>query len=333
MRLLILGGTGFLSAAVARVARDGGHDVTCLARGARLPPAGTRLLKGDRDQGHAAYAEVEGRWDAVVDISRTPRHVREALEVLGDRAGHWTFVSSMSVYAHHDDPAGSDESAELLPPLTEDAPFDWETYGEAKVTCEQLCQAALGDRVHLNRAGLIAGRGDPTDRYGYWPAAFARSGGGPVLVPDVPRASTQVIAVDDLARWLVEAAESGVTGALNASGDPVPFQTVVDLARRAAGSTGEQVPVEPEWLVEQQVGYWSGPDSLPLWLPASYRGFAARSSDAAVAAGLRLSPLQDLMAECLADERERGLDRERLAGLSRAREVELLALWAGHTEH
>jgi hypothetical protein len=45
---------------------------------------------------------------------------------------------------------------------------------------------------------------------------------------------------------------------------------------------------------------------------------------------MRLSPVEDLLRKCLAEERSRGLDRERLAGLSRQREVELLEAWSRH---
>ena len=49
MRLLILGGTVFLGRAVARHARDAGHQVTCLARGeGGEPPAGVRFVAADR---------------------------------------------------------------------------------------------------------------------------------------------------------------------------------------------------------------------------------------------------------------------------------------------
>lgn len=123
MRILVLGGTAFLSAETARQALAAGHDVTCLARGtASAPPDGATWLRADRSEGAAAYAaargaaDSDGTWDAVVDVSRDPDQAREALEALAGSARHWTFISSCSVYADHS-VAGADEAAGVLAPL------------------------------------------------------------------------------------------------------------------------------------------------------------------------------------------------------------------------
>lgn len=304
MRILILGGTAFLSATLARDAVARGHEVTCLARGtSSAPPPGVRFLAADREEGTLAYAEATGHWDAVLDVSRQPNHVRDALEALAERSAHWTFVSSGSVYANFDDPPGLDESAELLPALADGLTSTPATYGEGKVACEQYTRDAIGDRLHVSRAGLIAGRGDPTDRFGYWPGRFARRPGSPVVLADARGDDSQVIGVDDLSRWLLDAAEGGLSGTLNAYGDAYPLGEVLDLAAEVAGSTSPQVVMDHDWLVEHEVAYWSGPESLPLWLPPDYSGFRSRSNAAARAAGLRLAPLRDLLSDCLAEER------------------------------
>lgn len=325
MRILILGGTAFLSAEIARQAVADGHNVTCLARGSTAPPpAGTRWIKADRSEGAAAYTEASGEWDAVIDVARDPNHARTALESLGGRAVHWTFVSSCSVYADHSIP-GAGEDAKLLAPLPDGTPFSPEVYGEAKSAIEELTLRMRP--AHLCRAGLISGPGDGTDRYGYWPARFAiaaATGDGPVLVPDIPDAATQVIDVRDLAAWILYAAQQGITEPLNAVGAVVPFREYLEESQRLTAGTAT-VRAPEEWLINEGVAPWAGKDSLPLWLPPDHQGFCARSNSAAVARGLTLRPWQETLRDTLEDERSRGLDRERKAGLSPATERRLLA--------
>ncbi|MFE4195250.1 epimerase [Paenarthrobacter sp. NPDC056912] len=331
MRILVLGGTAFLSAEIARQAVALGHDVTCFARGTSAsPPDGVTWVRGDRSLGAKVLADLDGRWDSVIDVSRDPIQARQALEVLGPLAGHWTFVSSCSVYADHSIP-GADESAALLEPLPEGQPATPETYGESKSAIENMTLSLVGEKAHIVRAGLIGGPGDGTDRYGYWPARFAANT-DTVLVPDIPDAATQIIDVRDLAAWILRSAAQGLTGTYNALGDVVRFGDYIAAAQQLAGPVEEDVVVRPgkDWLVEQGVDYWAGTDSLPLWLPEGHDGFQARTNQAARERGMVLQPWQETLAATLEYEKQRGLGRERKAGLSRETERTLVALWREH---
>ncbi|MCZ2404969.1 epimerase [Paenarthrobacter sp. Z7-10] len=322
MRILILGGTVFLSAEIARQAVERGHEVTCLARGTSAhPPEGAAFVRADRAPGGAAYDGLDGDWDEVLEVSWRPEQVGAALEALADRAGHWTYVSSCSVYAD-DARAGADESAALLPALGRDQHVE-DNYGEAKVACEILSSAAIGPRLHISRPGLIGGPGDPSDRFGYWPARFGRDN-DPVLVPDVPEAQVQVIDVRDLSGWILDAAEKRITGTFNAVGESVRFTSVLGAAIDATGYAGHVYIADPAWLAESGVAHWAGEDSLPLWLPEGMAGFVTRRADKAVRRGLNRRPFDESLQDTLADERERGLHRERRAGLSAGREKELV---------
>jgi hypothetical protein len=84
------------------------------------------------------------------------------------------------------------------------------------------------------------------------------------------------------------------------------------------------VTATDDWLEAHGVAYWMGPRSLPLWLPADLPGFWTRSNAAYRLLGGRLRPLRATLERTLADERDRGLDRDRRAGLSRADELALL---------
>ena len=244
MRLLVLGGTAWLSGTVASDAVQRGHDVTCLARGdSGRAPDGVTFVRADRDEPDA-YADVrDSQWDAIVDVSRQPGHVRGAVTALAATSHFFLFVSTGNVYADHSTP-NTDESAPLRAPLETDVMVDMETYGEAKVACELAVLDVFGiDRTAIVRSGLIGGPGDVSDRSGYWPLRFARpgNGDGSVLVPDAPDLMTQLIDVRDLASWIVNLAENHTSGIFNATGQTRPLSEHLEVARQVAQHTGPLV--------------------------------------------------------------------------------------------
>jgi 2'-hydroxyisoflavone reductase len=250
---------------------------------------------------------------------RQPGQVRRATAALAGRAGSFVFVSSTNVYADHATP-GAGEDAALLPALAGEVMASMDTYGQAKVACEQHVLGGFGpDRSLIARVGLIGGPGDTFDRTGYWPVRFRRpaAGDGSVLVPDVPGLATQVIDVRDLAAWLVDAGEHRLSGVFNVVGETIPLPAHLALAREVAGHTGPVVAAGQDWLIARDVQPWMGERSLPLWLPMpEYAGFSSRDGSAAKAAGLTTRPLAETLADTLAWELGRNLQRPRRAGLS-----------------
>jgi nucleoside-diphosphate-sugar epimerase len=327
-KILVLGGTSWLGGTVAATALAQGHEVTCFARGQSGPaPTGARLVTGDRDEADA-YAALprQDAWDLVVDVARQPGHVRGAVKALSDRAEHWVFVSSGSVYARHDTPQ-ADEGAALLPALASDSAAP-EEYGEAKVACEQAVVEARGPHALIARSGLIVGHGDLSERFGYWPSRFALAveDGGPVLVPARRDRPVQWIDVEDLAGWILGAGLSGVTGVYDAVGARTPLGAVLDTAARVAGFSGRVLAASDEDLRAAGVEEFMGPRSLPLWLAdPDWQAFQDRSGARASQRGLRQRPLADTMADALSWERLLGLGRSRTrAGLDRAEELAII---------
>lgn len=298
MRLLVLGGSVFLSRAAAVAALALGHEVTCANRGLTGSlPEGAAFVRFDR-----ADPVPDGLrgFDAVIDVGRHPSLVQRAVEALGD--AHWVFVSSVSVYADETTP-GQGADAVTVNPRYDDADLrtDPGAYGPMKVACEQLVREGAAS-ASVVRPGLIVGPGDPTGRFTYWPVRLARTPQAPqVLAPGQPDDIAQVIDVRDVAAWLVDLADQRRVGTFDAVGRPGPLATL--LAEVAAGCQAEPdwVWVPQDFLRGQQVEPWAGPRSLPLWVPRpELAGLMAHDAGPALAAGLLPRPLGETARDTLA---------------------------------
>lgn len=330
MRILILGGTMFLSRTIAEVARDAGHEVTCAARGVSgNPPDGVEFVTVDRDEPDGLAPLASQAYDAVVDVElQSPTRVRRALQALAHKAGHWTYISSVSVYP---DAATSGQDAatapvESPPPEGSDE-SDRQLYGPFKVACEEAVRAAAGDKAFICRAGLIVGPRDVSDRFGYWPARLSR--GGEVLVPGAPGDLVQYVDVRDLAEWIVRCAENGLVGTFDGTAPPKLWGEVIEAMVAAVGGPDLSLTWVPGvWLAEHEVAPWAGPDSLPLWVPLpGYAGHMSRDVSASVEAGLTTRSTEDIATAALEWEEVLGLDRDRRSGITPEREAALLATW------
>ena len=158
MKLLVLGGSVFLSRAVAAEAVARGHDVTCACRSGAIPE-GARHVALDR----TLHDPVDDEYDAVVDVARTPSFVRAAVAAIPN--AHWVFVSTINVYDDTATPDGTPATLPLVEPEGRDVdPSGDGAYGRMKVACEELVSDAIASCT-IVRPGLIVGPGDPTGRF------------------------------------------------------------------------------------------------------------------------------------------------------------------------
>jgi 2'-hydroxyisoflavone reductase len=321
VKLLVLGGTKFLGRAAVEVALGRGHEVTLFNRGGTNPELfpEAEKLRGDREHDLSA---LEGRtWDAVIDPSGyVPHVVRRSAEALAGSAGHYLFISSISVYDDFSEPNDEDSPLEEL---ADDKPVDrlledYSNYGALKVLCERAVAETIPDHHALIRPGLIVGPYDPTGRFTYWPHRIAR--GGEVLVPGPPERTVQFVDVRDLGSWLIDLAERKAGGRFNAINEGVSWQALVETCRDVAGSEAHFTYVDGDYLAEQGVGEWM---ELPLWLQdPEAAGMHVTDVSRAIGAGLVFRPLTDTVRGTL-DEAE----TTDAAGMAPEREVEILGSW------
>ena len=300
MKCLVIGGTLFLGRAIVDNATLAGHDVTLFNRGKTNPGLYPDLehIVGDRD---GDLSSLRGyTFDAVIDTSAYfPRQVSAVVDALAGRCEHYTFVSSISVYADHSTP-GADETADLAvveDPSVEELGAD---YGGFKARCEATLDELLPGRVHHVRAGLIVGPYDDSGRFSYWVRRIAA--GGDVLAPEPQAQPVQLIDVRDLAGWIVHAVTENITGRINATGTPGvhTMATMLDTIQRETKSGATLNWVSEQFLVDHDVEPW---EQLPLWLsPASmptHGGLMAYDNSQALRLGLELRPLAETITATL----------------------------------
>ena len=140
LKILILGGTNFLGPHLVEEIKTRGHEVTLFHRGIHPSPfPDIEMLHGDRDGDLSAL--VGRRWDAIIDTSgHLPRIVEASSKLLQGKADHYTFISTIGVYANFDH-SGIEETEPLskLERTTEE--MTEKTYGALKAECEQIVKS------------------------------------------------------------------------------------------------------------------------------------------------------------------------------------------------
>lgn len=342
LKILVLGGTGFIGPHMVREALRRGHEVTLFNRGRtnrNLFPD-LELLVGDRDGGLNA---LEGReWDAVIDNSGyVPRHVADSAKLLSSAVSHYVYVSSVSAYAamsgnltaasYHDVDMPNTEYDSPLATMPDESVEEVtsETYGPMKVLCERAATDAMGeDRITILRPTWIAGPGDDSDRFTYWPVRVSR--GGEMLAPGTADDLIQIVDVRDLATFVVDSLERRIMGIYNMVTPPGAY-TMGGLLGDSQAVSGTEVNVtwvDLPFIEANGLDYNNG---LPIWAPArgDTRSDAIVNGDRSFRMGMSTRPLKETIRDTLSWWRTLPEDRRAnmRSGLTAEREAELLAAW------
>lgn len=350
MRLLILGGTGFIGPHMVEAALAKGWKVTIFNRGQRekkLEELGrghkfmdkVEVLYGNRDPEKRAdekddksalgLESLRGKsFDAVIDNScYIPRHAKASAELLASQGvKHYLFISTISVYAANDK-QNQDETAAvgtLADPTSEK--LDNESYGPLKALCEQEVEKAFPGKSVMVRPGFIVGPLDTTDRFTYWPWRAAQ--GGEMLIPGDPETPIQFIDARDLADFCMLAIEKGLTGAYNATG-PEPALKSGDFFKACIdASPNKPTVVNVPLSFLEAFSTENGPVDLTIWIPPSGEtaGFHTRKVSKAVQAGLKFRPVADTIRDTMAwmKTRPEDVQKKLRAGMTMEREAEVI---------
>lgn len=331
LKILVLGGTAFLGPHFVRAAQANGHEVTLFNRGKTNPGLFKDLeqLRGDREKGD--LESLKGRsFDAVIDTSGyVPAHVEATAKLFADKAAHYQFISTISVYGSFGErpdaiteatPVGevADEDVAKVSTIRQSMPF----YGPMKARCEAAAEAAMPGRVSNVRPGLIVGPLDTSDRFTWWPVRCDR--GGEVLAPGDRDGHVQFVDARDLAAFMLRCVEEKIAGVYNVTGfhGRVSMAEVLGACKCATSSPVELVWAPEEFLAEQKVQPYM---QMPLWIPREGRSVVDCS--AAIGKGLRFRPIADTVRDTLQwAKQERGDKPFARTGLPAEREAELVRM-------
>ena len=334
LKILVLGGTGFIGPHMVQYAVFRGLEVSIFISGnRRLDISGVEQLIGDRNDNHDAL--IGRSWDIILDNNAQDyRWVQTSTELFRHVVEHYIIVSSISAYSAEGfgydnwqrlvfEPMIDEDYERLRPPEgwndRDDAP-----YGLMKALCEDIVHDAFPDRCTVVRPGLIVGPGDPTDRFTYWPVRLDE--GGEVLAPGNPNHANQIIDQRDLSEWIVRLAEGRVAGDFNATGPN--FRMTMSTMLSTIGSVVESDYVLtwiPEgFLEEQNVAPWS---DMPTWIPGDALSYV--SIERALNAGLTFRSIEQTAQDTLEWDKSRPTEERenRRAGLSRDRERVIITAW------
>lgn len=339
LKILILGGTGFIGPPEVKYALARGHKVTVFNRGKTHPrelPDGVEQLIGDRNGQLDALRNR--KWDVVIDNpTMLPKWVRDAAKILQGNVQRYIFISTISVYDNVSK-SGVDETAPVakyagVDPMKETRDTvigsHFALYGPLKALSEKEVEKWFPGKSLIIRPGLIVGPGDESDRFTYWTVRIDR--GGEILAPGDPSDPVQIIDARDLAEWIIRMAEQGTTGTYNATGPDTRLTTgrMLDGIKTALEAKSAKFTWVPaKFLEEHKVSPWS---DMPVWIPPDSEdgGTGAVSNARAVGKGLAFRPLVVTARDTLAwfKSQPKARQEKLKAGLSPAREAEVLKAW------
>lgn len=333
LKILILGGTGFVGPACTEAALARGHKVTLFNRGRMetfrkersrpsTVPEGVEVLYGNRDPNKTADAwiddprtpaapdgqkrekpaespkglsQLEGKkWDAVIDTSAFfPRMAKASAELLSPNIGHYLFISTISVYKRNDQP-GADETAELAT-LSDPTSEEFGAQYENYGGGKVACEQAV-EAACPGRAILVRPGfivGQRDNTRRYSYWPNRVSQGGEMVVPGDPTDPIQIIDVRDLAEWCIHLIENQITGAFNATG---PEMQLTMKAFLEGTREGLKTDTSFNWIPLSFLSEQNVPNgAFPLYIPPTGEtsGFHNVSVAKAVKNGLKFRPCSE----------------------------------------
>lgn len=276
MKILIIGGTGFISGYLSHRLTEGGHSVSVLTRGKTSSPVfshdNLNYIEGDRTDEHSLKSAVGNTtFDVVYDmIAYRPEESEIAVRVFKGNVGRFIHCSTISVYMISDRvrcPVTEDQDTLPVMPFWDRNPFGME-YGILKRKCEDILWKAHNERsfpVSMLRPTYVCGPNDPMRRDYFWIQRLLD--GKPVLVPGSGDHTFHPVYVGDVAQAFISLLENeqSVGEAYTVAGGEI--FSLNEYLHRLAGILN----VDPKFISiphklfdSLQISTWPGEDVFPF---------------------------------------------------------------------
>ncbi|MCL1788399.1 MAG: SDR family oxidoreductase [Defluviitaleaceae bacterium] len=259
MKLLFIGGTGRISAAITNLCVANGHQVYLLNRGVRGIVDGAVHLQGDiNDEAHVASLIKGHTFDVVANfINYTPAQVARDIRLFAGRTAQYVFISSTAAYQKPLSHYKITESTPLANPF-------WQ-YARDKIACENLLMDEYrqsGFPVTIVRPSHTYDRNVvPVSVYGekgQWQVLQRMLDGKPVLVHGDGLSLWTLTHTDDFAKGF-----AGLLGNAHALGEAVhitsdeslTWNQIYMLIGRALGVTPQIYHVSSDFLIAANPAY------------------------------------------------------------------------------
>ena len=230
MKILIIGGTGFISSKLVEKLLSKGHKLTLLNRGKTknelLNHPNLNFAFGDRnDTKILSDLASKHKFDVVYDmIAYDEKDSKTAIDAFKNRIGRFIHCSTISVYML---------AKEVKLPVTEDqinlplmkefkrSPFGWD-YGINKIKCENVLWKHHDEKsfpVSMLRPTYVSGPKDPARRDWFWIERILD--GKPLLVPGDGNFIFQQVYIEDVAEAFCKVIETekSIGEAYNVAGE------------------------------------------------------------------------------------------------------------------
>ncbi|MCL4452340.1 MAG: NAD-dependent epimerase/dehydratase family protein [Candidatus Thermoplasmatota archaeon] len=271
MKVLVLGGTGFISRRLVDLLINDGADITMATSGKTPNPFGSDVdvVKVDRFDRMSLYKNLNSPpfFDVIYDmLGFRSRDVNDLVELFKNRAGRLVYTSSASVYRGL---SGTFTEGAFDPTKVKiETPGMESSYEEGKRNCESILFGKAPFPVAAARFPNVIGHDDSTLRF---QDHLSRIKKGETFL--VPRKSGRrnYVWVDDAGRFLFWLGKQGKTGAYNAASSE--YMEVSKVISKLGEFMGVPAKIERTEDGKSNSAYYSENDYILSTKKAESEGF------------------------------------------------------------